>query len=178
MGDPRRLKKHYKAPKRLFDERRIKEEKKLKAMYGLKNMRSLWRAKEELRKIRREARKSLALSDKEREEVIKKIAQKLQRLNIAQSTLGVDDILSLDVRSILERRLQTIVYRKGMAKTIKQARQLITHGFIAIGDKVVKSPSYLVRKDEEDKIRYAKDVSNIFKEEIKTKEVENGEMNG
>jgi small subunit ribosomal protein S4 len=177
MGDPRRLKKHYKAPRRLFDKFRIKEEKRLKAIYGLKNMRSLWRAKEELRKIRREARKSLALPEEEKAKIIEKIAKKLQRLNIAQSISSVDDILSLDVRNILERRLQTIVYRKGMAKTIKQARQLITHGFIAIGDKVVKTPGYLVSKDEEDKIRYAKDVSHIFKENQEIKQ-ELGGANG
>jgi small subunit ribosomal protein S4 len=54
----------------------------------------------------------------------------------------------------LERRLQTLVYRLGLAKTIKQARQLITHGHIAIDGRRVTAPSYIVEKEEESKIGY------------------------
>ena len=67
----------------------------------------------------------------------------------------LDEILGLGVESILERRLQTIVYRKGLAKTIHQARQLIAHGHIAISGQKVRSPGYLVHRDEEDLIDYA-----------------------
>ncbi|MEM3608734.1 MAG: 30S ribosomal protein S4, partial [Candidatus Bathyarchaeia archaeon] len=66
-----------------------------------------------------------------------------------------DDVLDLTIEDVLERRLQTIVFRKGLAKTIHQARQLITHGHIAIGKQKVTVPSYLVSKDEEDQIVYA-----------------------
>jgi len=177
MGDPRRLKKKYRAPKKLWDKLRIAEEKKLKRMYGLKNVKSIWIAREELRKVRREARKSLGMPEEEREKVRRKLAKKLSRLNILPETATVDDILSLDVRAILERRLQTLVYRKGLAKTIKQARQLITHGFIAINGKRVRSPSYLVTKEEEDLIGYYKDPSNIFKSIISEENNENVNKN-
>jgi len=62
-------------------------------------------------------------------------------------------VLRLTVRDILERRLQTLVYRLGLAKTIYQARQLIVHRHIAIGDQIVNVPGYLVKKEEEGKIR-------------------------
>ncbi|MEM4295339.1 MAG: 30S ribosomal protein S4 [Candidatus Anstonellales archaeon] len=152
MGDPRRIRKKFKRPKKLWDKLRIIEEKKLKNEYGLKNMQSLWVARAELRKIRREARRILGIEEKEKEIALKKINKKLARLNILPENASIDDILSLNVKSILERRLQTLVYRKGMAKTIRQARQLITHGFIAINGKRIKNPGYLVSVNEENSI--------------------------
>ncbi|MDH5634797.1 MAG: 30S ribosomal protein S4, partial [Candidatus Bathyarchaeota archaeon] len=70
-------------------------------------------------------------------------------------TAVLDDVLDLSLEDILERRLQTIVFSKGLAKSIFQARQLITHGHIAIDRRRVPSPSYLVLRDEETKIAYA-----------------------
>jgi len=64
-------------------------------------------------------------------------------------------VLDLTIEDILERRLQSIVFSKGLAKSIFQARQLITHGHVAIDGKRVPTPSYLVLKDEETKIAYA-----------------------
>ena len=55
----------------------------------------------------------------------------------------------------MERRLQTIVYKKGLAKTIHHARQLIVHGHIAINGRRVTSPGYIVRRDEEEMVDYA-----------------------
>ena len=80
----------------------------------------------------------------------------MKRLNISANSL--DDILSLTVRDFLERRLQTLVFRKGLAKTPKQARQLIVHGFIAVNGIKQVSPGRLVRADEEDKITYYKPI--------------------
>ena len=166
MGDPRRLSKKYKRPKKLWDKARIQEESALKREYGLKNTREVWIARAELRKVRREARRSLALPPEEREAVISKVLKKLARLNILGENATVDDILSLTTRDILERRLQTQVFRKGLAKTIKQARQLIVHGFIAVNGVRVTSPGFLVPKNMEEKISYYKDASNVFKQPI------------
>jgi small subunit ribosomal protein S4 len=60
----------------------------------------------------------------------------------------------LTIDDILERRLQTIVFRKGLTKTVYQARQLITHGHIAIGNKRVTVPSYIVTKTDENQMNY------------------------
>ncbi|RME80193.1 MAG: 30S ribosomal protein S4 [Methanobacteriota archaeon] len=164
MGDPRKLSKKYKRPKKLWEKDRIEEEKKLRTDYGLKNTREVWIARGELRRIRREARKSLALPPEERELLIRKVLKKLARLNILEEGSSVDDILSLNIRHILERRLQTQVVRRGLAKTMKQARQLITHGFIAVDGTRVTSPSFTVTKELEDKIGYYKDAKNVFKQ--------------
>jgi small subunit ribosomal protein S4 len=67
----------------------------------------------------------------------------------------LDDVLDLTINDILERRLQTVVFNKGLTKSIHQARQLITHGHISIGGKKVTAPSYLVLRDEEAQIAYA-----------------------
>ena len=63
-------------------------------------------------------------------------------------------MLGLTVRDVLERRLQTLVYKKGLALSIYHARQLIVHGHIAINGRRVRSPGYLVSREEEDKIGY------------------------
>lgn len=158
MGDPPKLRNKYSRPKHLWEADRLKEDTTLKREYGLKNMRELWIATAELKKYRREARRLLSLSEEEREKDKVKILTKLNNLGILDKDSAVDDILSLTVKHILERRLSTIVLRKGLAHTMPQSRQLITHGFIAIGGKKVSAPSYLVYKEQETVISYAKPI--------------------
>lgn len=157
MGDPRRLKNKYSKPKKLFDAKRIKEEKKLKKEYGLKKMQEIWIAAAELKKIRREARALLSLPQEERERRENILFSKLDRLGILDKNSKIEDVLALTVRNILDRRLQTLVFKKGLAKTPRQARQLITHGFIAIGNRKVTVPSYMVTRNEEKDIRYIRE---------------------
>ncbi len=156
MGDPPKLRDKYSRPKRLWDVDRIKEDKTLKSEYGLKNMKELWVAVAELKKYRREARRLLSLSEEMRSSDTVKILAKLNKLGILEKTATLEDILSLTVKSILERRLQTIVYRKGLAHTLRQSRQLITHGFIAVGGRKVSAPSYFIDVNEEQGIAYSK----------------------
>lgn len=158
MGDPPKLRNKYSRPKHLWEADRLKEDTTLKREYGLKNMRELWIATAELKKYRREARRLLSLSEEEREKDKVKILTKLNKLGIVDKDAAVDEILSLTVKHILERRLATIVLRKGLAYTMPQSRQLITHGFIAIGGKKISAPSYLVYKEQETIIAYAKPI--------------------
>ena len=65
----------------------------------------------------------------------------------------LDDVLNLQVTDLLSRRLQTIVQKKLYFKTPYQARQAIVHGHVMIGDSVVTIPSYIVKTEEETKIR-------------------------
>ena len=46
---------------------------------------------------------------------------------------------------LLERRLDNVVYRMGLASTRRQARQLVTHGHIAVNGKRVDIPSALIK---------------------------------
>ncbi len=66
----------------------------------------------------------------------------------------LDDVLSLNMENLMERRLQTLVYLRGLANTVKQARQLVVHGHVAIGERKVTIPGYLVKEAEEEEIRY------------------------
>ncbi|MEW6748729.1 MAG: 30S ribosomal protein S4 [Candidatus Micrarchaeota archaeon] len=165
MGDPRKLRNKYERPKKLWDVDRLKEEKTLKTEYGLVNMRELWRATAELKKYRREARRLLSLTQEERREDDKKILRKLSRMGVLKEGSVLDDVLSLEVRAVLERRLQTMVLRKGLARTTSQARQLITHGFIAVNGRKVSRPGYLVLQADENALSYARPIDISVREE-------------
>ncbi|MEM5801995.1 MAG: 30S ribosomal protein S4 [Candidatus Aenigmatarchaeota archaeon] len=146
----KRQRRKYEKPKRPFDKDRLEKEKELMNKYGLKKKQELWRAEALLRKFRRLARQ---LASKRNKELEKVLLEKLDRLGILINGKSLDDVLSLTVENILDRRLQTIVFKKGFANTIKQARQLIAHGHVLIENRKVNFPSYLVKKDEEDKIQ-------------------------
>ncbi len=146
------LRKKWVRPFKRWDKRRIIEERRLMKLYGLKNKRELWRAQAELRRIRAFARKLLPLSGPEREKGEKELLGRLYRLGLLPENATLDDVLSLTVNDILERRLQTIVWRKGFARTVKQARQFIVHGHVYVDGVRVRSPSYWVRRGEENLI--------------------------
>ncbi len=78
----------------------------------------------------------------------------MSRLGILPETANVDNILDLNVKDLMERRLQTLVYRAGLARTIHQARQFVSHGHIGIGGETVTVPGYIVRKEEESRISF------------------------
>ncbi|MEM0057036.1 MAG: 30S ribosomal protein S4 [Candidatus Geothermarchaeota archaeon] len=154
MGDPRRrFKKKYETPFKPWDPELLKEELTLVGEYGLKNKRELRRFVTMLKKIRRIAKSTFTMRPEIREEVITQLIKKLHTLGILDENATVNDILQLTVRSLLERRLQTIVYRKGLAKSIHHARQMIVHRHIMIGDRIVDRPGYLVKREEEPLVR-------------------------
>ncbi len=160
MGDPRKIRKKFETPRHPYEGQRIKEENKLVRKYGLKNKRELWKAQSELRKYRANARDLQALlrtGDPRAVQLMRQIAGKLSKYGILSENATADDILALNVESILDRRLQTLVLRKGLAKTPMMARQLIVHGHIVVNGRKVTVPSYKVRKIEEDSISYAPD---------------------
>ncbi len=154
MGDPKRHRKKYKTPRKPWDEARLREELEIIGTYGLRNKRELWRVKTELSRIRRMARSLLAKSPEERAEVEKQLLSKLYRMGLVEEDATLDDVLGLTVKDLLERRLQTMVYRLGLAKTVHQARQLIVHGHISVNGRRVRSPGYIVKRGEEDTITY------------------------
>ncbi|MBI2444916.1 30S ribosomal protein S4 [Candidatus Micrarchaeota archaeon] len=156
MGDPGRLRKRFEGPKRLWDKKRIEDEKALRTEFGLKNARELWRMQTMLRRIRREARRLLSSKGKDLERRTEQLLGRVKKFLIRNPDLKVDDVLLLTTKDILGRRLQTIVARKHLSKTVRGARQLITHGHIAVSGNKVTSPSYLVSFSEEDQISWFK----------------------
>ncbi len=166
MGHPRKFKNKYVSPKKLWDKDRIKEDKTLRSEYGLKNNKELWIAAAELKKYRREARRLLSMVEEERKGDTQKILLKLNRFGILDKSAELDDVLSLNVKTVLERRLQTRVWRKGLAKTPKQARQLIAHGFIAIGEDVVSIPGFLVTEEQDSRLKLSRPIDLELKEAV------------
>ena len=169
MGDPKKSRKKYQNPKKPWAKERIENEKKILADYGLANKKEIRKMEAILRNKRENARKLLALQLEQRVKREKELINSLSRLNMLNKEATLDDVLGLKLESILERRLQTIVYRKALANTIKQARQLITHGHIAIMGHRVTSPSYAVTKAEEDHIAYYGNKKIELKPKVKEK---------
>ena len=155
MGDPRRLKKKFKKPRHPFEKERIMEELEFLGKYGLRNKREFWKSRTILANWRNLARSSRTLSLEKAVAVQQELIQKLNRLGILGPEAEFDDVLLLEVEDVLKRRLQTLVFEKGFAKTIYQARQFITHGHIQVAGKKINAPSYIVKLEEEDMIGFA-----------------------
>ena len=159
MGKPKFSRKKYVTPSHPWQEDRIKAENELIRKYGLKNKREIWKAQTKLRKYRGQARELLARAggDAQSKKESDQLLMYLNRLNILPQNSTLDDVLALETESVLSRRLQTLTYLKGLANTPFQARQLISHGHIAINERRVTVPSYMVTKEEEGEISYIPD---------------------
>ena len=155
MGDPKRQRKKYESPRFPWRTDVLQSELRLIGEYGLRNKHELWRHRTLVSKLREIARSLLGVPGNERTKSEGELLRKLERLGVLSENAVLDNVLDLSIDDILQRRLQTIVLRKGLARTIYQSRQFITHGHIAIGDRRVFSPSYLVLRDEEGLIGYA-----------------------
>ncbi len=145
----RRIRKAYKQPKKAWDLARIRDDKTLMKNHGLRRKRELLRAEGVLRRFRQRARELIGEEDKEKEKVL---IDKLSSMGMLKKGVGLDDVLALGVDDLLERRLQTVLLRKGLAKTISQSRQMIVHGHVSVDGKRVRFPSYMVPLEEENKI--------------------------
>jgi len=154
MGDPRKQKKKYVAPKKPFDSDRFEQELQMVGRYGLRNKKELWKHRTELSNYRRQARNLLALPVSEREHQERELVNKLTRLGILTTEPTLDHVLDLTMENLLERRLQTVVFRKGLAASMHHARQLVTHGHIALNAAKVNTPQRLITVAEEDRIQY------------------------
>jgi len=157
MSSQKFPRKQYETPMHPWKESRIKTEREMIKKYGLKNHKEVWKAKTYLGKHREQARELLAKLGTASPQAKKESDQlllHLSRMGIVAMGASLDDVLALDTESVLSRRLQTIVYLKGFSSTPYQARQLISHGHVAVSGRKVTIPSYMVAKDEEGQIEY------------------------
>lgn len=150
----RKFKKKYVTPMRPWDVGLLEEELKLIGQYGLRNKRELRRIRWIVSKRRETARQLLSGG---REEDKKRFLSRLYKEGLIGKGSSLDEALDLTVEDMLERRLQTIVHKKALAKTLYQARQLITHGHIAVDGRRITVPSFIVNRDVEDKVTYWED---------------------
>ena len=154
MGDPKKQRKKYETPRFRWRKDILQEELKLLGQYGLRNKHELWRHKTRLSKTRGIARSLIGKTPEERAKMENELLTRLKKRGIIQDTAVLDNVLDLSIEDLLERRLQTIVFRKGLTRTVFQSRQLITHGHVTIGNRRVTVPSYIVSKEEAQQVMY------------------------
>jgi small subunit ribosomal protein S4 len=157
MSSQKFPRKKYETPLHPWKESRIKSERELIKKYGLKNHKEVWKAKTYLGKHREQAREQLAKIGAANPQTKKESDQlllHLTRMGILNMGASLDDVLALETEAVLSRRLQTLVYLKGFSSTPYQARQLISHGHVAVKGRKVTIPSYMVAKEEETQIQY------------------------
>jgi len=152
MGDPKQQQKQYATPLRPWDKERIDLEAKLIRSYGLESKKELWRTETTLRRFRRQARNLMAATGEQAEKESKQLLEKLKNLGLVDDDDNIVDVLRLDIEDVLARRLQSVVFTKGLARSTNEARQMVNHGHIAIGGKRVTEPGYLVSVEEEEEL--------------------------
>ena len=145
----KKSRKKFEKPLRPWDKTRIEEERKISQDYGLRRKKEIWRIESILRNYRRIARQLAASGNKEKEKIL---LEKVFKMGLINKGDGLDDVLALTTEKLLERRLQTMVFKKGLASTPKQARQFIVHGHVAVDGRKVRWPSMLVPLADENKI--------------------------
>ncbi len=154
MGDPKKNRKIWQTPRHPWRKEQLEEELRLLGEYGLRNKRELRRHETQLSEIRGIARALLGSTEEQRGQLERQYLKRMSRLGILPETANVDNILDLNVKDLMERRLQTLVFRTGLARTIHQARQFVSHGHIGIAGEIVTVPGYFVKKDEESRISF------------------------
>lgn len=157
--------KRYSRPRKPFDKPRMEEENKIAEEFGLKNKREIWKADAAVSRLRRRAKKLITASAEKQEELFNKLRQ------MGLKVESIPDVLALDKKDWMQRRLQTVVMKKKLARTPNQARQMIVHKQVMINGNVVNQPSYIVAVEEEDKIsikeaKLKKKKDNKQKEEV------------
>ncbi|KAG2435980.1 hypothetical protein CHLRE_08g359750v5 [Chlamydomonas reinhardtii] len=158
IGFYRNYGKTFKKPRRPYEKERLDAELKLVGEYGLRNKRELWRVQMVLSKIRNAARVLLTLDEKDPKRIFEGNAL-MRRMNryglLNESQDKLDYVLALTPQDFLERRLQTLVFKQGLAKSIHHARVLIRQRHIRVGKQVVNVPSFMVRVDSQKHIDFA-----------------------
>merc|ERR1711898_61889 len=154
----RNFSKTSKPPRRPFEKERLDAELKLIGQYGLKNKKEIWRVRLALAKIRSTARTLLTKDEKDPVRIFE--GQALMRRMIRYGILDedkqrLDYVLALNLENFMEHRLQTLVFKRGLAKSIHHARVLIRQRHIRVGRQIVNVPSFVVRVESQKHIDHS-----------------------
>ena len=156
MGDPKKQKKKFSTPNHPWQKERIEAEKEILKQYGLRRKYEIWKMDSLLKDFLNRAKTLIAQRNPQSDLEKKQLLQRLNSLGLLKKDSKVEDVLNLTLKDVMERRLQTLLIRKQLARTMKQAREFITHEHVAIGERKVTAPSYLVTVSEEPGIRLVK----------------------
>ncbi|MGQ9759133.1 MAG: 30S ribosomal protein S4 [Candidatus Methanomethylicaceae archaeon] len=153
MGDPKKCRRRWEGPRHPWKKENLDKELSLVGKYGLRNKKELWIANSLLRTYREQASSILGLEESQRIKKERELINKLFKMGLLEEDAILDAVLGLSVEDILERRLQTVLVKLNLAKTPYQARQMIVHGHVYVGNRRVSVPGYLVSREEEPMIR-------------------------
>jgi len=152
MGDPRKFRGKYSGPAHPWQAARIEEESIVVREYGMRTKRELWKVESKLKGFKNQAKRLIALRSEQAKLEGKQLLGRLNNLGLLPVDAVLDDVLALTLKNLLDRRLQTLLLKKGFAKTPLQSRQFIVHEHVFVGKKQVCSPCYLVPVSEEGQI--------------------------
>ena len=159
MGLKKKPRKKYETPGHPWQGVRIEEERKILKNYGLKNKAEIWKMNSVLKGFKDQTKKLTARTDKQAEKEKKQLLEKVSKMGLLQKGTAIDSILELTVDDLLNRRLQSVIIARGLARSMKQSRQFITHGHISINGKKIDVPSYIVSLQEEPTISFLENSS-------------------
>ncbi len=155
MGSPKKQRKKFSKPAHPWQKERILAEHEVVKEYGLNRKYELWKMGSILKNFTHQAKNLVTAKSAQVEKEKNQLLAKLSSLGLMGNNAKIEDVLSLTLKDVMERRLQTLVYRKSIANSIRQARQFIVHEHISLGDKTVTAPSYLVPLAEENTIHFS-----------------------
>ena len=117
--------------------------------YDKKSKRNLQRAN------RKVSEYGLQLREKQKAKFIYGVLEKPFR-NYYKKADRMKGMTGTNLMTILESRLDNVVFRLGFARTRKEARQIVDHKFVTVNGKVVNIPSYLVKAGDVIEIKESK----------------------
>ena len=119
------------------------------------------------RQLKRANRKmseyGLQLREKQKAKFIYGVLEKPFR-NYFEKAAQMKGMTGDNLMTILESRLDNVVFRLGLARTRKEARQIVDHKHVLVNGKQVNIPSYLIKAGDVIEIKEAKKASPRYKE--------------
>ena len=125
--------------------------------YDKKSRRNLTRAN------RKVSEYGLQLREKQKAKFIYGVLEKPFR-NYYKKADQMKGLTGLNLMTILESRIDNVIFRLGFARTRKEARQIVDHKHVLVNGKQVNIPSYLVKAGDTIEIKENKKGSQRYKE--------------
>lgn len=112
--------------------------------------------------IRKVSEYGLQLKEKQKAKFIYGVLERQFR-NYYEKAKKMPGVTGENLLILLERRIDNVVYRLGLANTRRQARQIVTHGHVTVNGKRVDIPSALIKVGDEISVSEKSRNNELFK---------------